>query len=110
MDGSIDIKSNSPQLKVLVLGKMDWRNDLSKICLRTDLILNEESNATDLSIAFTDINRMYLILSQCNSSVNAKYEIILTNGKNLFTEHFSNDERGEGEREMMELNEVICIL
>jgi hypothetical protein len=76
---------------------MDWKNDLSKICLREELMLNE----TDRSISFTDINRMYMIISQCNSSVNrlnTTYKVILTNGKNLFTEQFSNDQRGEREK------------
>ena len=41
---------------------------------------------------------MYLVLSNCNSSINqvdTSIKVILTNGQNLFTEQFSNDERGE---------------
>ncbi len=84
-----------------MLDKEEWENDLSNICLQNELILNQDINETNLwslSISFTPSNQMYFILSKCNSSLNIfdfSYELILTNGNNLFTEQFSNDKRGE---------------
>ncbi|CAF3904414.1 unnamed protein product [Adineta steineri] len=83
----------------------DWieiENDLSKVCLKKELILKQSENETNLwilSSSFTSTDRMYFILSTCNSTINTTnffltYKLILTNGNDLFTKHFSNDERG----------------
>jgi len=97
-------------IKFFVLNKQEWKNDLSQICLEKELILNEEINQTNfwsLSTSFTSSNQMYFILSKCNSSLNIfdlSYKLILTNGENLFTKHFSNNERGEKNDLIFEIN------
>jgi hypothetical protein len=102
IDGRIDINldvgpSAENMMKFFVLSKDEWKNDLSKICEKKELVLNQGINTTNLSMSFTSMNRMYFVLSNCNSSLNRSltYKVILTNGKNLFIEHFSNDERGK---------------
>lgn len=77
------------------------KNDLSDICLKKELILYQENNQTNLwslSTSFTLNDQIYFVLSKCNSSLgilDLSYTLILTNGKDLFTKHFSNDERSE---------------
>jgi len=110
IDGHIDINLNmnfgnyqsmDNGIKFFALNKEEWKNDLSNICLKQELILNQEINETNLwslSTSFTPDYQVYFILSKCNSSLNIfdfSYKLILINGKTLFTEQFSNDERGD---------------
>lgn len=105
----INIFSDS-KINIFVLNKQEWKDDLSKICFKNEVRLNQISNQTNLwvlSTSFTSIDRMYLILTQCNSSLNltdVTYKLILTNGKTLFTEHFSDDERGNEMINFIEIN------
>lgn len=87
-----------------MLNEEQWKNDPSKTCGKNELILNEERNETDiwsLSRPFTETDQKYFILIKCNTTIDIShgiYQVILTNGKNIFTEHFSNDERGNWEK------------
>jgi len=100
-EGHISIQSTDEFGEFYLLNRNEWTDDLANICSKNELKLTRDTNQTNiwtLSTSFTNTNRQYLILSLCNSTrtnLNLTYKIILTNGKNLFTEHFSNDERGE---------------
>jgi hypothetical protein len=71
----IDFFSDS-KIKMFVLNKQEWeemKDDLSKVCLTNELKLSQmvnEMNLSVLSSSFTYIDRMYLILSKCNCSLN----------------------------------------
>ncbi|CAM4751999.1 unnamed protein product [Rotaria magnacalcarata] len=105
--GQIDISLYSLEntIRFFALNKQEWieiKNDLSNICLKNELKLNQTKNETNLwslSSSFTSIGQMHFILSKCNSSLNTTdlpftYKLVLTNGDNLFMKHFSDDERG----------------
>ncbi|CAF0970903.1 unnamed protein product [Rotaria magnacalcarata] len=104
--GQIDISLYSLEntIRFFALNKQEWieiKNDLSNICLKNELKLNQTKNETNLwslSSSFTSIGQMHFILSKCNSSLNTTdlpftYKLVLTNGDNLFMKHFSDDER-----------------
>ncbi|CAF2134960.1 unnamed protein product [Rotaria magnacalcarata] len=76
--GQIDISLYSLEntIRFFALNKQEWieiKNDLSNICLKNELKLNQTKNETNLwslSSSFTSIGQMHFILSKCNSSLN----------------------------------------
>ena len=96
-------------MNFVYLNEEEWKNDVTKVsCMKREFLLHDESNETDmwsLSQAFTETDQKYFILIKCNTSVNTSngmYRVMLTNGKNSFTEHFSNDQRGKREQNFLD--------
>ncbi|CAF2061134.1 unnamed protein product [Rotaria magnacalcarata] len=79
--GQIDISLYSLEntIRFFALNKQEWieiKNDLSNICLKNELKLNQTKNETNLwslSSSFTSIGQMHFILSKCNSSLNTTF-------------------------------------
>ncbi|UJR28637.1 hypothetical protein I4U23_009869 [Adineta vaga] len=101
----INFHSIDNVMKFFVFNQQEWKeikDDLEKVCEKKEFILQQDINQTNVwtfSSTFTTTSRMYFIIKNCNSTWNRTdlfitYQLILTNGKSIFTEHFSHEERG----------------
>lgn len=72
MNGFIEINT---QLNLFLLNKQEWKDDLSKICLKNEVKLNQ-TDLFSFSSSFTASDRMYLILTKCNPSLNLTVSLI----------------------------------